>query len=493
MKSLLIPQLLWKDYRVIRPLVLFIWGLAILLNLTQPDEYENKFPRSLAAMELWILIPHLFASLAPLILVGTERENGTNRWLQQFPLSWQRIAASERCTAAIALLSVWIFSTVCFAPMYIIEGYFIKGLFSPGGINLPFGQSPISLLHLGFSSLAWLMISFVLVQLIRSSVIASVPIVLIGFTITTLTHYAARDRMLSKEIIGIGEPLYVAWVFVAIIVSGPLSMFIARAQINRKLDSQFLGNFLHRQKISSPQTVQRLKQTRPSIWGALLWQQYRQLRLPAALWIGITLCATFLSWMRQFTASENFPSSDAILPIISFLGVLSIGVLTFYQGSKRGEKAFLANRGMNPSTVWWTRVIPALIASLPIQIILVIDLSFPSLITGQIEKTSIEPFVALTYVMVIFVSGILTSQSIERPVFAFLVTPCVLFFILAMPAVWAPQTGTSPIPITAILLFGSWKLTRRWMDGQVNFRFAVSVVGYITLATLPWPIIYYVT
>ena len=488
MKSLLIPQLIWKDYRVIRPLVLFIWGLAILLNLTQPVEYENKFPRSLAAMELWILIPHLFALLAPLILLGTERESGTNRWLQHFPLSWQRIAASERCTAAIALVSVWIFSTVCFAPMYIIEG-----LFSPGGINLPFGQSPISLLHLGFSSLAWLMISFVLVQLIRSSVIASVPIVLIGFTITTMTHYAAPGRILSKEIIGLGEPRYVAWVFVAIIVSGPLSMFIARAQINRKLDSQFLGSFLHRQKISRPQSVQCLKQTRPSIWGALLWQQYRQLRRPAALWIGITYCATFLSWMKHYTPSARIPFNDELLPIITFLGVLSIGVLTFYQGSRRGEKAFLSNRGMNPSTVWWTRVIPALIACLPIQIILVIGLSFPSLITGQIEKTSIEPFVALTYVMVIFVSGILTSQSIERPVFAFLVTPCVLLFILAMPAVWAPDAKNNPIVISIILLFGSWKLTRRWMDGHVNFRFAVSVVGYLTLATLPWPIIYYVT
>ncbi|MDA7667669.1 hypothetical protein N8611_01550 [bacterium] len=45
MKSLLIPQLLWKDYRVIRPLVLFIWGLAILLNLTQPHDSTGSTPQ----------------------------------------------------------------------------------------------------------------------------------------------------------------------------------------------------------------------------------------------------------------------------------------------------------------------------------------------------------------------------------------------------------------------------------------------------------------
>ena len=137
MKSFLIPQLLWKDYRVIRPLVLFICGLAILLSLTQPDGNKNKLPEYVAAMELWILIPHLFALLAPLILVGTERERGTSRWLQQFPISWQRIAASERCTGVIALVSIWIFSTVYFTP-----AYFIAGLSSPGEISLPSLQSP---------------------------------------------------------------------------------------------------------------------------------------------------------------------------------------------------------------------------------------------------------------------------------------------------------------------------------------------------------------
>ena len=342
MKSLFTPQLLWKDYRVIRPLVLFICGLAILLHLTQPVEYEIKLPRSIAAMELWILIPHLFALLVPLILVGTERERGTSRWLQQFPISWQRIAASERCTAAIALISVWIFSTAYFAPMY-----FMAGLSSPEGIPYPpFMQSPISLLHLGFSSLAWLMISFVLVQLIRSSVIASVPIVLIGFTITFLTRYAAPDRILSQEIIGIGEPFYIALVFVALIVTVPLDVLISRVQMNRKLDPPFLGKILRSPKTSKPQTIQCLKQTSPSIWRALLWQQYRQLRLPAALWIGVTLFATFLAWLKQYTASVSSPDQEPILAITACLGVLSIGVLTFYQGSRRGEKAFLANRGV---------------------------------------------------------------------------------------------------------------------------------------------------
>jgi hypothetical protein len=345
MKSLLIPQLIWKDYRVIRPLVLFICGLAILSNLAQPDEYENKFPRSLAAMELWILIPHLFALLAPLILLGTERESGTHRWLQQLPISWQNIAASERCTAAIA----------CFSPMYFITGLSTQG----GGTFLPFGQSPISLLHLGFSSLAWLMISFVLVQFIRSPVIASLPIVLVGFAITTMTHYAAPGRILSREIIGIGEPLYVAWVFVAIIVCGPLSMRLARAQMNRKLAPPFLGKFLHGQKTSKPKTNQCLKRIRPSFKGALLWQQYRQLRFPAALWIGVTLCATFLSWLEQYTSSTRFPFNDGTLSIVAFFGLLSISVLAFYQGGRKGEKAFLANRGMKPNTVWWTRVMGA--------------------------------------------------------------------------------------------------------------------------------------
>ncbi|MDA7667668.1 hypothetical protein N8611_01545, partial [bacterium] len=331
------------------------------------------------------------------------------------------------------------------------------------------------------------MISFVLVQLIRSSVIASVPIVLFGFAITIIAFYSGYNAIIRKDLIGMGEPLYISWLFVAIIVTCFLDAFIARAQMNRKLDSQFLGKFLRSPKTSKPQTIQCLKQTRPSIWGALIWQQYRQLRLPAALWIGVTLFATFLTWLKQYTASVSSPGQDPILAITACLGVLSIGVLTFYQGSRRGEKAFLANRGVNPSTVWWTRVIPALIVSLPIQIILVINILFPALITGQLQQSTIEPFLAVTVTILVFVSGILASQSIERPVFAFLVAPCLFFFIVAMPQVWAPDAETSPILITVILLFGSWKLTRRWMDGQVNFRFAVSVVGYITLAALPWP------
>jgi hypothetical protein len=134
-----------------------------------------------------------------------------------------------------------------------------------------------------------------------------------------------------------------------------------------------------------------------------------------------------------------------------------------------------------------------LIASLPIQIVQVIVLSNPSIITGQTHPDTTAPFVAVTYSMAVFVSGLLVSQSIERPIFAFLVTPCLFFFLFAVPQVWVPETQTSHIWIIAVLLFGSRQLTQRWMDGHINFRFAVSVVGYITLATLPWPILYYVT
>lgn len=488
MKSLLIPQLIWKDYRLIRPLVLFIFGLAIVMNLSQPGNSENKLERYTAAIELWVLIPHLFALLAPLILVGTEREAGTTRWLRQFPVSWQRIAASERCTAAIGLLSVWIFSTVNVVTMCLIAGLPSPGEFT----NYSFIQAGISLLHMSFSSLAWLMTSFVIVQLIRSAVIASIPIVLFGFFLTLSVHYTAAEAIIMQKVIGLGEPIYMIGTMAAFVVLGSLSLVIAGRQMNQNDDQSSISQIL-RLKLSRPHTRQTNRPNRPSAWRALLWQQFRQIQTPAAIWVGITLFIAGMTWWSQLSSTEMFFFTESTVALTTILGGLSIGVLAFYHDNCKGGKTFLADRGISPKTVWLTRLLPAYIASLPIQFILILTISIPNLFASKEPAFNEELIKAISFSTIIFVSGLIVSQGIERPIYAFLLAPCLCCFVLAMLLVWAPETKTGHIITAFILLFGSLQLTRRWMDGQVNLRFAASLIGYITLATLPWPVVFFLT
>ncbi len=530
MKKLFVAQLLWKDCRLLLPLVVFIFGTAVILNFVRPEDIENYDIRLLAT-EKWFLVPHLFALLAPLILVGTDQDSKTLGWLRQFPVRDRQIIASRQAAAAIGLISVWLF---CLANYLAICAYekqpFIDPIIqeNPAKATVQFfqqntltGQSGLTevlektliadivhrsrldqlcyltasgedgprwtpnliyhALQTGLSSVVWMLVSFSLNHLIRQPIIASIPIVIVGLGTTLVTTVDSRYDFLLTHIVGIGKPGYM-FAFVATVIGlGLFNQVIARHQLKRKEDSRtlilFIANLLSQQDKAGPQTDLQAQR----IWRSLLWQQYQQIRGPIRVWfclIAIILLGSILSRRIPFLDPFFGPGLSTLAVSIASL---SLGVLCFYQDNCQKTKAFLAERGITPSFVWWTRVLPPFAAFALIAMIhLIVS---PSLDSHYIPSL---PHTHAVFFLLFFASGALVSQSIERPIFAFLVTPCHAFFISGVLQIWSWDYVFTGVIASGILLWGSWKLSHRWMDGRINLRFASHVVAYTALAIVPW-------
>ena len=507
MKNLFVPQLLWKDYRLLRPLVFFVWVLAAVSYLVQPDASLFFHARHIAT-EMWILIPHLFALLAPLILLGTEQDSKTLGWLRQFPVRDRQIIVSRLCVALLGLFTVWIFCSanywvVCkiagqppIAPIiqktHFGEVLHLTRLGQFTGISASGEDSEPSILNLiyhafqtGLSSAAWLLASYTLVQIIRQPVIASIPIVIVGLTTVLATIWDSQHDLMLSKIVGVGKPNYMLSILALIISLALINQIIARFQLKRKEDSpsllQLAANLVTREKAPVPQSD--IQQQRA--WKSLLWQQYQQIRVPIRLWLGVIgffLLGTII--FRRILILEALEAffRPGVVGLVMTIASFSLGVLSFYQDNRHKTKAFLAERGVTPSFVWWTRVLPTLGAFVVIVVAHRIASTTPALLYSAVQS---HPQVLAT-LFLFFASGVLISQSIEHPIFAFLVTPCHAFFVFSVLHSWAPIYEFTATIASTVLLYGSWRLTQRWMDGRINPKFAGSVIGYTTLATLPW-------
>ncbi|TWU37587.1 ABC-2 family transporter protein [Novipirellula aureliae] len=104
----ILARLLWKDANTVKSLVLAVLVGIVSFHLIAVAalSIDGRFVIDPFAM-LWIVMPNLFAIGAPAVLVGTEEDAGTLRWLRTLPVKWQHVVGSKCIVAVVALLAVW--------------------------------------------------------------------------------------------------------------------------------------------------------------------------------------------------------------------------------------------------------------------------------------------------------------------------------------------------------------------------------------------------
>ena len=112
--SRILSRLLWKDFQMIKPLVIAIAVGVVAFNLLALilREVFGQDTNGLSDMILWVLMPNLVALGAPSMLVGTEQETGTLDWTRSIPVSWQKIVLSKFLTAIAATASIWLLASI---------------------------------------------------------------------------------------------------------------------------------------------------------------------------------------------------------------------------------------------------------------------------------------------------------------------------------------------------------------------------------------------
>ena len=473
-------RLAWKDERLIRSLgiaiVIGIVGFNLLAYPVARFGTDEPAANVFASFTIWFIMPFLFAFGAGAMLIGSEEESGTLAWMRSLPISWKTNVASKLAVAVGWLLAIWIVATVMLGLQYAVA----DGL--PDRMT---NDSNFKASHLVagwcvyfFFSLVVLLTGFLTSFVFRSPVAALVvlfaPLAFLIWLVAFLTNEVLR---------GTGES-WLAIVAVNLTVLAALlaiTVLAARRRLCKPSSTSRFKGLLPSSDSHRPAVNVRLD--RPSVNSALLWQQFRQ-TLPIALPCTLIIYSIALVVSLLGGPSVGSWSLVAFLPLSITSTVLSytfIGAMTFYGDSVRRRCVFFADRGIAPTTVWWTRVVVSAGYFLLVLAPLLVVLAKQSLNDWSAYDLTTAAFcLPAGWSVAVFV-----SMLMRRAILSFFATLVVLsmlpaafswFFYQYDGYVW------TVIAITPVMLFASWRLCGRWLEGKMNFGFYWRAAAYLALA-----------
>ena len=476
-------RLLWKDAITVKPLLIAIVIGIIVFNLivllfARPEYLESSYATTFL---IWILMPNLMALGVPAMLVGTEQESGTFDWMRTLPISWKKVVASKILIGVAATLLVWAIASfvlwVTTSTYGHVQNAFASDLKSADGV-----------LYLLYFSISLLFCGYVTAFLLRSPVAALLSVVPLVTCLTWVLNETARwylgngpwGSTYSAHGAATSEWLTVVVAAIFVIVAlASIAIVFARRRLT--MPSRNISLSLPRASIDTVYRPPRnLVMKRPSPVMAMLWQQRQQIAIYAAALIAINLYFGFIhGHSRSYESRQTVLAEFA--PLVMMLSVGWLGCLAFYGDSVRRRCAYFADRGVSPTKVWWTRL-------LPVCLIGIVLLGIWFWASWMRNENNLVPVAFTVYMLVIFACGQMAAMWLRRPTLSFFAAPVYtllislpyLFFLL--PAyesyLWTPALA---LPV---LFFATWRLTGRWLERRIDIAFHWRAIAYSILAAV---------
>ncbi|QDT10076.1 ABC transporter permease [Planctomycetes bacterium K23_9] len=480
-------SLCWKDAKAVMPLVIMAGAGIVVFNLL-------VFVGSLVAgsplradgyIMIWVLMPNLVALGAPALLVGGEEESGTLAWLRTLPVRWQNIVDAKFAVSAVAVIATWLAASLAIALLVASGVVRLRGDYLE--LTMVLGISKL----LFFSGLL-LAVSFACAYTFRSPITALLALVP-SITIIYLFAMNLGEYLLSyqfrRDILGrlesYSEPASTAmWIFVTgLAISLLVALWVTQRWLGKRRLTRPAGAMSLPASIS--QSIQEpyrppmiASRERPSPIRALHWQQLRQARWPLA---GLTTMGVIALLMIRWEEATN--SINALTPLAGLallVAAVGLGALVFYGDNLNHRRAFFGDRGISPNQVWWTRILSPLAAMLVLTMLAVVLL--------YDERGSRYLWVFLP---IAFACGQVVSMWASRPVLGLFgapvfgmlcAVPLSLFFDAYQDYAW------TAILLVPVLLFATWWICRRWLEGKVDTGFHVRMIA-ISIAAVLLPMV----
>ena len=330
--------LLGKEAKQLAPLLAVLAGCGVflhLLGLTQraPGGYHAT---------ILALIPVLFAVGVGPILVSQEKEQRTLRWMVSLPVPPRSIVISKLIASLLGLIVIWCISlavTFAFCPSVLstTSNVDFELLFWPG--------NTFFLMLMGFA-LAWILptagstlVAFLVlasaagVFAVLANDASNVDAALYGrveFLVYLLSSYAVVTVVLAVVAIQLGKKSFVT-------------------EAKSKSSFAWVGN-----REQTRLTVDRTRTPSLSPASSLIWQVGWQNRM---LWVGASFVLLMIS--ASLAYGLGFLDSRELLEFTPAAGCLVLswlGASAFGSDARQGRIRFLAERGVAPSKIWWTRL-----------------------------------------------------------------------------------------------------------------------------------------
>lgn len=479
-------SLMWKDIRTVRPLVLTAVITAVVANLLvwlcwrQGEMLHDTMVGF--CYTVWFVLPGLVALGVPAMLVGTEHDTGTENWLRSLPVPWYMIARAKLWIGAGAVVLTGAVTTIAFLVMWQAWEQPARVGFQP---NAPPLIGMIAVLAIfAFFIFLLLLLGFVWSYLIRSSLVSMLALVPTFFlaismaaTFESQTSSLPAEAQLTVNVLAALAALFLVWA---------LQMILARRRYLLPL-----GNWVPAGTSESPASPgyhpSRLPVlTQPSPVMSLLWQQLRQTGPTSVALVAISAVLAFVFAVTQSAIGHNAAAGFlSLIPMFILLSASWLGAIAFYGDTVQHRCAFFADRGISPTRIWWTRIVPPSIACLVLLTLIgMVAMSSRAVDSERLWPAAIQ---VAALMVVLFSFGQLVSQWVDRPLLAFLAAPAyaciclspVLYMLARFNAEFAVIILMAPV-----LIFATWRLTRYWLMGQVQSTFSAQVLGYSALAVL---------
>lgn len=477
-------HLLWKDIKILKPLILVAFGCIVVFNMVCMLIWPETRSVEGWSIPLWLFVPNLVAFGSAAMLVGTDEDAKTMDWLRTLPIHWSQIAISKLIVAFVGVVLTWIVASIMFFVVINI-----------GGVKLSLANSephPVSMVFYGGFFCALLLFEgFVLAWGLRSSLVGLILLLPIYF----VTIYSGIGSIvflsLDNELTATMLPVICTLGLFAALLIQHWAAYRRLTKPIRTSPGAAVSTFLENAS-PAPRSSSLPLHTRPSPSASLLWQQIRQTGLICVSMLLLSVLLTIAYGVSDFKfafARGGFLLSLAfgllsLAPVAMVLFASWFGAATFYGDNQRRRCAFFADRGVSPSAVWWTRMLPPAFAFLAFLGATVLVLTFVPLANWtRVWGDTFANFLVISFVC--FAFGQLASQWIDRPLLAFLAAPALAFSSLT-PLIYLVSRlnveAHSAVLVVPVLLFATWRLTQSWLENRDRTQYTVKVLCYISLA-----------
>jgi hypothetical protein len=471
-RSLALRYLCWKEVRQVLPLVWMQLGLGLcfqLLFLLHPN--RMFVPRFL----VFAGMPTLFAVGAGVLLVGQEKERRTLDWLRSLPIAARDLVAVKLATGLFALIAVWCLNLLLLAIFVLPTGRWpvaspADSWLIDAGWEYLWPLQSVFLLLAGFAT-AWVFRSSLV------ALLALLPLALLPGVVTSGLNHLVRWPGGVSLTLSDPAPWMTA---LALIALSPLLLVVGWRRGMKYLAPE---QVFQRRIVST--RSQADSRDEPDIWtrpahtpGAMLiWQFVGQNKtvlkgIAAMLLVAVGLLVT----------TPTLGSGRPVLAAFCALLAASwLGVLAFQGDGLQDRIRFLAERGISPAKIWWTRHVPAL--SLLAMALALTVLVLPA----ELRRTHLSALGLLCVVAAILFTYTVSQavgQVFRSSTIAAVAAPVVtwglaayggsLIALLGVPY-WL-LAGCALLPWLATFL-----LMRRWMDGRLGWGFWAAHAGFLAI------------
>ncbi len=442
------PWLLFKEAKQLAPLLIALAACGFVLHLLGTFGFQQgQTPIHGVAL---IMIPFLFAIGAGPMLVSQEKEQRTLGWIGSLPIHPRSIVCSKWVVCTLGLALSWIISVAL--------AWFLA----------PMPMSEIDLFPWIGGTFALLCIGFALTWVLPTAVSSLIALAVVSCVMATLVN-----AILPK-----------LWILV------PFSLSVAAAAVYFGQRSFVCGGATASIFFRSGLSRRRVQHDRSSLWtlspaSSLIWQISRQ---NTWLWSGLLLVAILSGCLFLLYTFNKPTTADVFLATLLPLGLIFswLGASVFGSDAYRQRINFLAQRGVAPGLIWWTRMILP-IGSVCLGLVVLTLLNWwpaeDGLSTVDVRHLSIP--VLMVGVLLVFAFTQWFSQWTRSALIGFCVAPAVAaltigyqsFVIEFLRAPWWIL-----LPSVAVAMLATRVMLRPWMDGRFDWRYWAAHSGLLLVA-----------